>query len=797
LLGLPAADAAGGEPSESTTAWRQFIEAIAASRPLLLVVEDLHWADPALLEFLKDLVDRVTEADLLVVATARPELLERHPGWGGGLRNSVTVALPPLTDQDTARLVAALLGQSVLPLELQAVLLDRAGGNPLYAEEFVRLLTDRGLLNGDGMRALNGVELPLPDALQVLIAARLDTLGPERKALLQDAAVMGRVFWSGALAAMGGVDERQVRTEMHELQRKELIRSIRASSVEHQAEYAFWHALVRDVAYAQIPRSGRARRHRLAAEWIQDLAGHRVGDRAELIAHHYTQALALTRAARGSPAEIAELEEPARRFLQLGGDRAVNLDLGRARALYAQALELCPGGHPERGALLAKLAEATFQTGAHEQAKVGFEAAVAAFEGMGDRLGAGSALVSLAGVLWNLGDPAASRTRLTDAIALLEREPPGPQLAHAYAELAAHRLDAGSFEEGAMWAQRSLFLAEEGGAVEQRLRALGYRGVARCSLGEAAGLDDLRAALRLALDAGLAYHAGQWYANLGNSLGDFDPSAGLAAFREGIQFAERRGLTELAMWMRGGTLERLFEVGRWDDLLHQATEIGAWYRAHGPESFIILATDLQTARVLAFRGQHAAADELVERSLLVTDAPYMDRLMTLTVAALVKQARNEPAAAARQVEGFHKVASGRPRWGRARFLPDLVRVCAAARRPALARSLLAGFSLADTPTGQERRSLLTATALMAEAQDQADAAAGLYAEASNGWEASGHVLEHGQALLGWGCCLHRLERPEEAAPRLRQARALFGTLGCRLLAAEADAWIHKTTAATS
>jgi tetratricopeptide (TPR) repeat protein len=182
---------------------------------------------------------------------------------------------------------------------------------------------------------------------------------------------------------------------------------------------------------------------------------------------------------------------------------------------------------------------------------VGFEAAVAAFEGMGDRLGAGSALVSLAGVLWNLGDPAASRTRLTDAIALLEREPPGPQLAHAYAELAAHRLDAGSFEEGAIWAQRSLSLAEEGDAVEQRLRALGYRGVARCSLGEAAGLDDLRAALRLALDAGLAYHAGQWYANLGNSLGDFDPSAGLAAFREGIQFAERRGLTELAMWMRG------------------------------------------------------------------------------------------------------------------------------------------------------------------------------------------------------------------------------------------------------
>ena len=156
LLGLTGAEAAGVERSESFAAWRRFLEALAASRPLVLVMEDLHWADPALLEFLEHLVDWATEVDLFVVASARPELFERYPGWGGGQRNSVTVSLPPLTDEQTAQLVASLLGQSVLPADTQALLLERAGGNPLYAEEFVRLLTDRRLLVQGGRRSPPG-----------------------------------------------------------------------------------------------------------------------------------------------------------------------------------------------------------------------------------------------------------------------------------------------------------------------------------------------------------------------------------------------------------------------------------------------------------------------------------------------------------------------------------------------------------------------------------------------------------------------------------------------------------------
>jgi class 3 adenylate cyclase len=297
LVGLATDEAARADRTEPFTAWRRFLEAVAARNPLVCVIEDLHWADPALIEFLQHLLDTSTGVDLLVVATARPELADRHPGWDAGRPNATTITLPPLSHQQTARLVAAMLGQPVLPAEVQTLLLERAEGNPLYAEEFVRLLTDRDLLvpHGRSLRLAAGAEITVPETLQALIAARLDTLPPARKALLQDAAVVGKVFWSGALASLGEATEQEVRGQLRELERTQLIRPTRQSSVAQQAEYAFWHVLVRDVAYRQIPRNGRARRHQAAAEWLADLAPERAADHAEVIAHHYRQALTLHR----------------------------------------------------------------------------------------------------------------------------------------------------------------------------------------------------------------------------------------------------------------------------------------------------------------------------------------------------------------------------------------------------------------------------------------------------------------------------------------------------------------------
>ena len=206
LVGLPAEPA---ERSESFAAWRTFLESIASRAPLVLVFEDLHWADDALIAFVDHLVDWATDVPIVVICTARPELYERHSGWAGGKRNATNVALSRLSDEDTARLVFALLSQVALPATIQQALLERAGGNPLFAEEYVRMLLDREILvrRGRTVSMAADASIPLPETIQASIAARLDTLPPTRKVLLQDAAVIGKVFWSGALASMGGVSE--------------------------------------------------------------------------------------------------------------------------------------------------------------------------------------------------------------------------------------------------------------------------------------------------------------------------------------------------------------------------------------------------------------------------------------------------------------------------------------------------------------------------------------------------------------------------------------------------------------
>src|SRR5215218_3953426 len=249
LLGIADPDAVKPERAELFAAWRRFVEAIAAARPLVLVVEDLHWADPAMLEFLQHLVERSDGLPLLIVATARPELLERAPAWAEAGPAVTMIRLAALSDLDTALLVAALVGRTVLPVGVQALLLERAGGNPLYAEEFARLLADRGLVPENQVegQARNQVttipDIPVPETVHGLIAARLDALAPEVRAMVQDAAVVGRVFWPGAVAAMNGrgsgglkpsppvEPDEAVRAGLAELERKQLIQRARTSSV--------------------------------------------------------------------------------------------------------------------------------------------------------------------------------------------------------------------------------------------------------------------------------------------------------------------------------------------------------------------------------------------------------------------------------------------------------------------------------------------------------------------------------------------------------------------------------------
>ena len=346
LVGLGSDAEGGGERSERFAAWREFFESLAEQRPTVLVFEDLHWADDDLLDFVDHLVDWSTGVPLLVVCTARPELLERRAGWGGGKPNALTISIAPLSDDETARLLAALLERSVLPAEVQASLLARAGGNPLYAEQFARLLAEVGTHE----------ELPLPENVQGIIAARLDGLPAAEKQLLQDAAVLGKVFWLGAACAVGGIDRDEGEARLHALERKEFVRRERRSSVGGEEEYAFRHLLVRDVAYGQIPRGARAARHERAAAWLEALG--RPEDHAEMLVHHYLEAIALRRAAGDEPS--AELADRARLAARDAGDRALALGaFPAAGRFFESALELWPADDEERPELLLAYARVT------------------------------------------------------------------------------------------------------------------------------------------------------------------------------------------------------------------------------------------------------------------------------------------------------------------------------------------------------------------------------------------------------------------------------------------------------
>src|SRR5437588_572872 len=258
--------------SEAFFAWRRFLEGLAAVRPVVLVFEDLHWADDSLLDFIDHVLEWASDAPLLLVCTARPELLEKRPGWCANRLNSSRLRLSALRDEDVEQIVSALLGSALLSAETQAALLERAGGNPLYAEQYTRLFLERGR-----------VEELQPVTLQGLIAARLDALPLVDKELLQAAAVIGRVFWRGSVSAVAGRDSWSVEERLRVLEHRELVRQSRASSLSGDSEWAFGHALVRDVAYGQIPRADRAEMHRITGESIESLG--RPEDDGEMVAH--------------------------------------------------------------------------------------------------------------------------------------------------------------------------------------------------------------------------------------------------------------------------------------------------------------------------------------------------------------------------------------------------------------------------------------------------------------------------------------------------------------------------------
>jgi class 3 adenylate cyclase/tetratricopeptide (TPR) repeat protein len=541
----------GDRRGQAFAAWRRFLEALAAQRPLVLVVEDLHWADDSMLDFLDELVEWVTDVPLLVVGTARPELLARRPGWGGGKLNATTVALSPLSDEQTALLISSLLARPVLADEQQK-LLEQAGGNPLYAEQFAELYLERGSAD----------DLPLPETLHGVIAARLDGLGEEEKALLQDAAVVGKVFWGGSL----GREPDGTAATLHVLERKGFVRRQRQSSIEDESEYAFGHALVRDVAYGQIPRAERAAKHRAVAAWIESLG--RPDDHAEMLAYHWRSALDV---ARTAGLDLGNLAEHTRAALRIAGDRAFALNSFAAAArYYSDALGLSPADDGTRPELLLKRARALFDAGDEHAATALGEARDALIE-HGDRDFAAECEALLARTLWFRGEQDEVDRHLSAAEALIDGSEPSPSVARVLGWSGRQRTLAGEHETGLKQAQLALEMAVRLHLDDLRVHAMTTIGSAKEFLWDTTGRDDLEQAIEIGRAMNSPMVAGALN-NLSVVLDSTDVQRVRELAIETIREAERFGDANIMRFGRGNLVPSNWLVGRWDEALAGAND---------------------------------------------------------------------------------------------------------------------------------------------------------------------------------------------------------------------------------
>ena len=768
LVGIESATPA--ERDELFAAWRRYLEGLAAAGPRVLVFEDLHWADEALLAFLEYLVEWSQEIPLLVICAARPELYERRPGWGAGLRNAHTINLSPLSDQETAELVSHLVSTTTLGTALQRAIVERSGGNPLYAEEFVRLIADRGI-EPDG--AL------LPDSVQALIAARLDTLSPDRKSLLQDAAVLGKIFWAGALVEVGDRDPGEVELALHELALKELVRPARTSSMEGETEHSFWHLLVRDVAYSQIPRADRARRHRAAAAWIEQKAGERVEDLADVLAYHYLQAIDLAEAT-GDAGQASELAAPARRFLALAGERALGLDTTQAENRLAQALELTPSDDAQRPALLVRWAEAAFQAGKLRDATEALEEAIPRLRARSEQEAAARALQLRSRVALRLGEDQMVDLAL-QATELLEREPPSEALVAAYGQLANGQAIAGAPDDAIAAAERAIALAEQLG-LPAPARALGYLGFARALLGDEDGLEEMEHALSLLIEQG----AGRDAAIMQNNLGVVryplqGPDQSLRTFEEAVAFGEHRGLGEAAAICAANCPGLLVELGRTREALERIARLGPVVEASGDTHSLseLRAIDLMTRVASGETGLITEAEWLFEAARATGAIDIIVVTLAAAAAALVPQL---PERATEALGELDRRTGPRETAYFARFMAGMVRVALAAERPDLAHRLTDEM---EPRYPLEEHALHTGRAQLAEHAGEHSDAARLYADAAAGWRSFGNIPEEAYALLGHGRCLRALAAEGADVP-LRDARVLFASMGFKPALAEAE-----------
>jgi class 3 adenylate cyclase/tetratricopeptide (TPR) repeat protein len=567
LLGLEPAPAGGRDVLFA--AWRIFFERIARHGTTVLLFEDLQWADGGQLDFIDHMMEWAKGVPLLVVTLARPDLLERRPGWGTAARSFNTIGLEPLTDAHMRELLTGLVPQ--LPPSAVEQVLARADGIPLYAVETVRMLVADGRLtaNDDGTFRPAGElgELAMPDSLRSLIASRLDALDEADRSLLQDAAVLGKTFSAEALAVIYGQEQAEIEPRLRALTKRELLEiSVDPASPE-RGQYGFVQSVIREVAYDTLSRRDRRTRHLAAARYFEGLGDDEL---AGVLATHYLAALEASEA--GPEADALRIQ--ARLALSGAAERASSLGAwDQALKQLRQALDITEDA-AERASLLERAADAADLAAHYEQAEVlGFDA-IEAYRSLPDPGGVARVSALMGGILVDSGKLTEVVPFLEAAIAAADRPEDEESRADMLSRLSrAHmRLsdDSASIER----ANEALAIAEP-----RRLKRI----IAESFVNKSVSLNVrgrlresvilMQAAVQLAHDIGDLALELRARNNLAMVQSAEDWDGALAGAREAYDLANRLGVHQMATWLSGAIgLGSIYEGLDWDEPLRRMDE---------------------------------------------------------------------------------------------------------------------------------------------------------------------------------------------------------------------------------
>ena len=555
LLGIHEATAGGRD--ELFAAWRTFFERIASTGPVVMVFEDLQWADTGLLDFIDHLLEWTKSVPIYVVTLARPELLERRPDWGAGRRHFTSIYLEPLSEAEMGDLLAGLVPG--LPPAAVAAIVARAGGIPLYAVETVRMLVAEDRLtedNGAYVPAGDLTSLAVPESLQALIAARLDALDPADRSLMSDAAVLGQSFTPAGLAAVAGIDQTLLEPRLRLLARRELLSYDADPRSPERGQYAFVQALIREVAYNTLAKRDRRSRHLAAARYFESLGE---GELAGALAEHYLAGYRNT--AEGPEADALAVQ--ARIALKAAAERAMSLGShDQAGSFLEEALEVS-SDPAEQADLLERAGATASAAGHHERAERHLRRALELQGERGDRAAIARATATLGRVLLNA-------RRTSQALALLEPaaielgdlgDEPGlvalrGQLARAYM---FHDDNNRAVQVG----DETLVVAERLDLVPIVADTLITKGMSLTVSGRAyEGDGAIRTGLELADRYGLGETALRGHINLSTTIND--PRAGLETARAGLVLARRLGRAADAIVLLGNAAGNAVATGDWE-----------------------------------------------------------------------------------------------------------------------------------------------------------------------------------------------------------------------------------------